>query len=850
MSSFISNLARGWNGLWDLVRLTRFNFILLVAAVLILFVPDQGRELALSSGDIGNSSTIVWFILAVCWWAIQSWYWARLTFELEFSRDRAAWSKEHGADRYGKRGFWIANLPRIYALGVFALGVAFLWLGKNEEARTLAIIAAVFIVLLIIRVPLMKLAGLYHRATEFDESDATERYKRFRKVLPPLSILFLRFSIAVAVILAILAISMPVNFGTRLGAPAIAFLSFGSFIPIGSYILLWSQRHQDLPILTMILIAVAIFSPFNDNHMVRPHEDNDGADMWVAKDEMDTTRLPLSTAVHRWLETRDKVPQTGKTFNAPVPMVFVSTAGGGMPAAYWTATVLGRLQDELRRNTSLSAEDRRFSDHIFSVSGVSGGSVGAAIYLSLLKHPDLQADLSTCRDELVSQSELGKTVYDLQPNDNVVRSQAILCSDLLGPAVAALLFQDVLQQFVPFGVIHLKHDRAFAIERAMEMAWERVHKCAKNDDLSCEDENPLRSVFLDLWCDAGDDTCWQERGWSPLLMLNGTHQETGKRVITSKLAVTNNVFTDSYDFFELSNYHVALSTAAHNSARFPVISPAGGLWTHDQEGPEEKKFFGMISSKTRRGHVLDGGYFENNGTETTKDLALRVFDIAQFGDRASDMPGFWIKPIFIEIVNNADASEEELARRFDVTGSCLDQETSASFNEKLDPYACYKFGKPCSESKLQDLNPVFNELRAPLDGIFSTRGARGTQSAKNLVEQACRTQKSSSNVASPVFAQFRICRKSPTEKPGLGWRLSADSRQLMKYHLVDKNVTEKQDMEVQIRKMGEKVPEGVSEQKAVDEFVECMQANEEAHQRVMQALVNTLNWEKLFSGQL
>lgn len=849
MSSFFSNLARGWNGLWDLVRLTRFNFILLVAAVLILFVPDQGRELALSSGDIGNSSTIIWFILAVCWWAIQSWYWARLTFELEFSRDRTAWSDEHGTERFGKRGFWIANLPRLYALGVFALGVAFLWLGKNEEARTLAIVAAVFIVLLIVRVPLMKVLGLYQRAGELDAGDAAERYKRFRTVLPPLSILFLRFSIAVAVILAILAISMPVHFGSRLGAPAIAFLSFGGFIPIGSYVLLWAQRHQDLPILTMILIAVAIFSPFNDNHMVRPHEAADD-DMWVSKDELDSHRLSLATAVHRWLEVRDKVPAPSATASAPVPMVFVSTAGGGMPAAYWTTTVLGRLQDELRRNADLSASDRVFSNHVFSISGVSGGSVGAAIYMSLLKDPDLKADLSTCRDEIVSKHELGKTVYKLRSNDTVVRGQAILCSDLLGPAVAALLFQDVLQQFVPFGVVHLKHDRGYAIERAMEMGWERVHACAKTDDLSCKDDNPLRSEFLKLWCDAGDDACWQDRGWSPLLMLNGTHQETGKRVITSKLAVTNNVFTDSYDFFELSNYHVALSTAAHNSARFPVISPAGGLWTHDQDGPEEKKFFGMISSKTRRGHVLDGGYFENNGTETTKDLALRVFDIAQFGDQATDMPGFWVKPIFIEIVNNADASEEELARRFDDTGSCLDQETSASFNEKLDPYACYKFGKPCSESKLQDLNPVFNELRAPLDGIFSTRSARGTQSAKNLVEQACRTQKSSSNVASPVFAQFRICRKSPTEKPGLGWRLSADSRQLMKYHLVDKDATHKRDMEVQIKSMGEKVPEGVSEQKAVDEFVECMQANEEAHRRVMEALEHTLNWDKLYGGQL
>src|SRR5262249_36517188 len=57
---------------------------------------------------------------------------------------------------------------------------------------------------------------------------------------------------------------------------------------------------------------------------------------------------------------------------------------------------------------------------------------------------------------------------------------------------------------------------------------------------------------------------------------------------------------------------VQLSTAAHNSARFPFISPAGSIRNRDH----------IIVDR-----IVDGGYFENYGALSAKELALAVHAI-------------------------------------------------------------------------------------------------------------------------------------------------------------------------------------------------------------------------------
>ena len=52
----------------------------------------------------------------------------------------------------------------------------------------------------------------------------------------------------------------------------------------------------------------------------------------------------------------------------PIPLIIVATVGGASRAGYWTAKVLGEIQDARRD----------FHKFVFAISGVSGGSLRAA----------------------------------------------------------------------------------------------------------------------------------------------------------------------------------------------------------------------------------------------------------------------------------------------------------------------------------------------------------------------------------------------------------------------------------------------------------------------------------------
>lgn len=122
-------------------------------------------------------------------------------------------------------------------------------------------------------------------------------------------------------------------------------------------------------------------------------------------------------------------------------MLVVATAGGGMRAAYWTATLLGRLHDTIPG----------FADQLFAISGVSGGSVGATLY---------RAAVAT------TSSGDGRCAGALEGC-----LQAILARDFLGPVAAALLYPDFLQQFLPIVIFP---DRSKAREQAWEQAFSEV----------------------------------------------------------------------------------------------------------------------------------------------------------------------------------------------------------------------------------------------------------------------------------------------------------------------------------------------------------------------------------------
>src|SRR5260370_36425546 len=91
----------------------------------------------------------------------------------------------------------------------------------------------------------------------------------------------------------------------------------------------------------------------------------------------------------------------------------------------------------------------------------------------------------------------------------------------------------------------------------------------------------------------------------PSLFLTGPWVETGQRMIASNLAVDAGIFNDTADAFSFIDYPIPASTAAHLSARFTYVSPAGS--------PRKR------NAKTAA-HVGRGGYFQDSRTAAAPDV--------------------------------------------------------------------------------------------------------------------------------------------------------------------------------------------------------------------------------------
>jgi len=323
------------------------------------------------------------------------------------------------------------------------------------------------------------------------------------------------------------------------------------------------------------------------------------------------------------------------------------------------------------------------------VSGVSGGSLGALVFVTLLAQdaiPDGQA----------------KCVGGPDPRGRYeCAGQTVLAQDFLAPTTAALLFPDLAQRFFPLGF----PDRAQALEQSWERSW--VQAGFKDDP----------------WGARGFRSLWDGKNHLPALLLNGTHVQTGRRVLTSNLdvAARPDAFLNTYDFYQFDPAkEIRPSTAAHNSARFTYVSPASTL----KDGT----------------HLVDGGYFENFGALTAREL----IDAALYQFTAQK-----IRPVAIVISN------DPLLRPDDYPS---------------DP-AVYP---PAARPELAWASEVMSPLRA----LLHTRDARGLLAASDL--------RSTVEYYDGDYFQFRLCpdtRQPRHDDPALGWVLSEESGEFMRWQL-------------------------------------------------------------------
>ncbi|MEM7241523.1 MAG: SoxR reducing system RseC family protein [Pseudomonadota bacterium] len=396
----------------------------------------------------------------------------------------------------------------------------------------------------------------------------------------------------------------------------------------------WSLKTR-LPLLGLIVIYLFVnsFLESNLNHDIR-----------LTKRTSEPS--DVKSSFQSWFSSRaDRDYYSSR--GLPYPVYFVTAEGGGIYAAEHAAKTLSRIQDMCPS----------FAQHVFAMSGVSGGSLGIALFSSLMKQKSSESGPNRCRE----------TTREVGPTENQTRKY--FENDFFTPLLSATLFPEVYQLFLFWPVN--EWDRTIVMERSFEKSW---------STLNVASNNPFSMDVLGIW--SADKT-------SPALILNTTEVESGEsRPISPFSYSTHSFLSDgllTHD--DVHRYSLRLSTAVGISARFPWMSSPGRL---NPELPDNVIF--------RPTHFVDGGYFENSGTH---EIGKLIDDLKPIIEKEN----LELRVIVIQSIPVSGNYSKGLAELLTPIRGLLNTRYSrgqASVHEMLDRF--------CQNGLLCDDAPSFREL--------------------------------------------------------------------------------------------------------------------------------------------
>lgn len=428
----------------------------------------------------------------------------------------------------------------------------------------------------------------------------------------------------------------PVEAARMLGAPAVIFLGVGAMIPLVVVAVQFGGGAR-LPVGAALIAIAAANTLWTDYHKVG--ERAFGHPVAGSHDQ-----VSLDDAYAAWKAQAPRRP------DGSIPMVLIAAEGGASRAGFWTGEVLSALHRDTQGKIARS---------LFAISSVSGGSVGAVGYVAALAE-DPQADALAIER----------------------RVSAFTGADALSPVVGGLMFSDLFRQFVP---LPRMRDRA----EDLEMSWEKSWASGCDPKRPCA-PNLLSQPFLDLW--RGADRTWRR----PLVIINGAYEETGHAILTSKMSFEPDEL-DAKDFYDLNPSDVPASTAIHNGARFPWVSPAGHM--------------------SRGGHIVDGGYYDPAGFETVRQLARAI----KGGPGAND-------PIVFIVVRVGYSAAFQKPKPIVMTQT----DAKASGKAVVPPSVQPPGGVQTDADPRKTESRFLNEELAPITAMFASRDGHGDHMGKTI----------------------------------------------------------------------------------------------------------------------
>lgn len=342
-----------------------------------------------------------------------------------------------------------------------------------------------------------------------------------------------------------------------------------------------SLRRITAALVPLLAVAAMAASIINDGRSSDESREEAAADGAAAED--------LGAIFRSWLAER-------KTGPGRYPVFVVAAQGGGIYAASTTAAFLATLQDHCPA----------FARHVFAISAVSGGSVGASLFNAAFADSIARG---TNRKAAVDV-EPGCDSFFAEPGELSKRLRAINENDHISPLLANLA-PDFVRGVLPREV------------RREEGEPEGKPSCTGASSTRGGRERALEKSFADSFMRSGPsggeagDACssllvrpfsegWSVKGDLPALILNATWVETGYRVAFAPFALHPFGAGTLFGFNGLPHPPASptLIQAAIVSARFPAILPP---WTIEAGSGSRLTF-------------VDGGYADSSGVSTALQL--------------------------------------------------------------------------------------------------------------------------------------------------------------------------------------------------------------------------------------
>lgn len=414
----------------------------------------------------------------------------------------------------------------------------------------------------------------------------------------------------------------PLGIGWELGSVAVLFVGLLSGLALLTLVehVFWNPPAGALavigikraPIFTLLIVAVVLESSVDTNAVFHPVHLGKGTPSATSGAYFDGTQgVSAADDFSKYAATHAPANGTGAT--RPVVAIFViASSGGGGRAQFWNVLAMNCLFADTAPSGHAHPEtfgcepgsDRatpKWSD-VFAASGISGGSVGLAMY-----------------------DATHRTVSTHDP----VPIKQVFDRGFLDPTFTTMVDGDL-----PDGVLHLArgHDRA----RTLEMSWDDALPAMKGDYLASQQQTSF-----------------------PILMLNSTDADDGCRINVSILELasptvgsahgsestcrsaepfTAGTIQNSQPIVgtrDVVDYvcpghgdELSYSTAALMSARFPYVSPTGALnrcsRTRDPRTPLPKD----AAARARHTiYAVDGGYLDTTAASPLVEL-LSELDIS------------------------------------------------------------------------------------------------------------------------------------------------------------------------------------------------------------------------------